>query len=147
MTTASLQHFCNRIAAAGRLTPGDLRLLARDVLPDGIATRDEADLLIALERAVPDAASGFADWLVAQIVDLAVWGERPTGIVTHETAGWLAASLGGGAGPTPTGARIAFEIVREAQTSDERLIAFALKANRWAREPATAARPRFALAA
>ena len=147
MSNVSLQHFCNRIASTGRVGRDDVRVLGRDLLGDGISTRDEADLLIALDRAVPDADPAFADLLVSLVVDFAVWGERPTGFITHETAAWLAATIGNGTGPTPTGARIAFEIVREAQASDERLIAFALQANRWAREPATPARPRFALAA
>ncbi|AWN42219.1 hypothetical protein [Methylobacterium durans] len=130
MINASLQDFCNRIAAAGRITTADLSVLGDELLPDGITVRDEADLLIALDRAVPVSNPAFADFLVAAIVDFAVWGERPTGYINAETARWLAASIGNGRGPTATGARIAVEIVREAQASDETLIAFALAANR-----------------
>ncbi|MEA1831926.1 hypothetical protein U8607_07490 [Methylobacterium durans] len=130
MINASLQDFCNRIAAAGRITAADLSVLGDELLPDGITVRDEADLLIALDRAVPVSNPAFSDFLVAAIVDFAVWGERPTGYINAETARWLAASIGNGRGPTATGARIAVEIVREAQASDETLIAFALAANR-----------------
>lgn len=147
MSNVSLQHFCNRIAEAGRITRADLRILAGEILPDGITSRDEADLLIALDRVVVDADDSFTAFLVAGIVDFAVWGERPTGFIDRAIAGWLAASLGAGAGPTATGARIAMEIVREAQNSDELLIAFALEANRWTRQPAGADRPAFARAA
>lgn len=146
MINASLQLFCNRIVADGRITPADVRALGEEILADGLASREEADMLIALDRAVPEADAGFADVLIAAVVDFAVWGERPTGYVDREVAAWLAGSIGAGCGPTPTGARIAMEIVREAQASDELLMAFALQANRWTREP-TAARPRFALAA
>ena len=130
MITTSLQHFCNRIVAAGALGLEDVRELNRDVLPDGLTCREEADMLFGLDRAMPDADEAFGEWLVASVVDFAVWGERPTGHIDAGTAHWLAASLGCGRGPTVTGARIAVEVVREAETSNAALIAFALKANR-----------------
>ncbi|MBX9933136.1 MAG: hypothetical protein K2Y56_16625 [Methylobacterium sp.] len=126
MVNSSLQLFCNRIVAAGRITHRDVRELAEDILADGIACRDDADLLIALDRAVCHEAVGFADLVVALVVDFAVWGERPTGYVDTDIARWLAASLGAGSGPSPVAARIAFAVVQEAQTSDEHFIAFAL---------------------
>ena len=130
MITTSLQHFCNRIVATGTLGLEDVRELNRDVLPDGLTCREEADMLFGLDRAMPDADEAFGDWLVVSVVDFAVWGERPTGHIEADTAHWLAASLGCGRGPTVTGARIAVEVVREAETSNAALIAFALKANR-----------------
>ncbi|GJD64805.1 hypothetical protein [Methylobacterium frigidaeris] len=130
MTNASLQHFCNRIIAAGAISLEDVRELNRAVLPDGLTCRDEADMLFGLDRAIPGADETFGDWLVAAIVDFAVWGERPTGHIDADTAHWLAASLGCGRGPTAIGARIAVEVVREAETNDPVLISFALKANR-----------------
>ena len=64
------------------------------------------------------------------MVDFAVWGERPTGYIDAEIARWLVASLRNGSGPSRLAVRIAREVVREAQASDEALIAFALDANR-----------------
>ncbi len=130
MITTSLQHFCNRVVAAGTLGLEDVRELNRDVLPDGLTCREEADMLFGLDRAMPEADEAFGEWLVASVVDFAVWGERPTGHIDADTAHWLAASLACGRGPTATGARIAVEVVREAETSHAALIAFALKANR-----------------
>lgn len=129
MTNASLQLFCNRVVAAGRITGADVQRLGRNILRDGLACRDEADMLIALDRAVPDSDAGFGDLLVSAIVDFAVWGERPTGYIDRDVAGWLAASLGGRSGPTPLAARIAREVVQAAESSDEALLAFALAAN------------------
>ncbi|NEU12198.1 hypothetical protein G3T14_08635 [Methylobacterium sp. BTF04] len=129
MINLSLQLFCNRIVAAGRITADDVSDLGRTVLPDGITGRDEADMLIALDRAVAVSAPEYSDFLVAAIVDFAVWGERPTGYIDPEIAHWLVGSLRNGVGPTPLAARIAREVVREAQASDETLIAFALAAN------------------
>ncbi|MCJ2013439.1 hypothetical protein [Methylobacterium sp. J-076] len=146
MTQISVEQFCNHAVSAGAISPEDLLALKREVTPDGITCREEADLLIALERAVPS-STDFADYLVALVVDYVVWVERSTGYVDRETAGWLAASISGRSGPSPVGARIAQEIVREAQGSAEALTAFALEANRWVREPASRSRMHFALAA
>lgn len=146
MITISVEQFCNHAVSAGEVSAEDLLVLKREVIPDGITCREEADLLIALDRAVP-ASEGFADFLVAMVVDYVVWGERSTGYVDRETATWLAASISGRNGPSPVGARIAQEIVREAQGSAEVLTVFALEANRWIREPAARSRRHFALAA
>ncbi|MFC6050707.1 hypothetical protein ACFPYM_22990, partial [Methylobacterium hispanicum] len=85
MINISLQHFCNHAKSAGLISEADVRRLMRDVLPDGIGSREEADMLIALERAVP-ADAAFGDYLIAAVVDFAVWGERPTGRIERETA-------------------------------------------------------------
>ena len=145
MTMISVQQFCNHAVSTGAISEEDLLVLKREVLPEGIMSRDEADMLIALERAVIG-SDAFADFLVASVVDFAVWGLRPTGYIDREVAAWLAGSLTGRDGPSPVGARIAMEIVREAQGSAEALMAFALDANRWTRE-AQAPRVTFALAA
>ena len=145
MSNVSLQDFCNRMIEAGCVTRADVRELSAEILADGFETRDDVDMLLALDRAV-EVDTAFADFLVAATVDFAVWGERPTGYIERATAEWLAASIRGRSGPTRTGARIAMEIVREAQGSDESLIVFALEANRWTRGPALD-RPPFALAA
>ncbi|GEO98288.1 hypothetical protein [Methylobacterium haplocladii] len=147
MSNVSLQLFCNRIAEAGRITRDDVRSLSETYLADGLTHRDEADLLLALDRAVTDKDASFADLLIALVVDFAVWGERSTGAVNRDAAGWLAASIAGRSGPTPTGSRIAMDVVREAQWSDEALVAFALEANRWTRQPVAMRRQHFALAA
>lgn len=146
MNQISIQHFCDRVAKAGHVSADDVRELSTVIVPDGFLVRDDADLLLALDRTVSSDES-FADFLVAAVVDFAVWGERPTGTIDRDTASWLAASIAGRSGPTKTGARIAMEIVREAHNSDEALIAFALQANRWTRDPATGSAPRYALAA
>jgi hypothetical protein len=117
------------MVAAGRISQADVQELARSLLRDGLGSRDDADMLIALERAVPDSHPSFADLLVSLVVDFAVWGERPTGYIDREVASWLAASLTGRNGPTAIGARIALELVRAAESSDETLLAFALAAN------------------
>ena len=52
MTVITVQQFCNHAVSAGAISDEDLLVLKREVLPDGLMTREDADLLIALERAV-----------------------------------------------------------------------------------------------
>ena len=146
MTMISVQQFCNHAVSTGAISDEDLLVLKREVLPEGLMSREDADLLIALERAVIG-SDAFADFLVASVVDFAVWGTRPTGYIDRDVAAWLAASLSGREGPSPVGARIAMEIVREAQGSAESLMAFALEANRRIRDAVEPALMTFALAA
>ena len=113
MINSSLQVFANKVQQAGRISFGDVKRLQRDILPDGISSRDEAELLLTLEQSVGRADRAFGDWLVATMVDFVVWGTRPTGAVDAQTAAWLAPFL---AGPSSTKAmrRLAQELAREA---------------------------------
>jgi hypothetical protein len=143
MSAIGLQSFCDSIIGKGRLEENDLRELQRDILADGITSRNDADALIGLDQAVgATAASGWADYFVASLVEFVVWTARPTGQVGEEEARWAVASLSLGHGPTENGLRAAFEIVREAQTVDEALLAFAMRGpQRRPREFGEPARP------
>ena len=138
MISRALQAFSAGIVQKGNLEAEDLRRLREQVLPFGLTTREEADTLIALERAIPDGTELLGSYLLAEVVNLAVWGERPTGYVSPDTAQWLIATLSCGTGPTRLALRIAFEVVREAQRADEALVAFVLRS---APERLAAARP------
>src|SRR3954451_18076473 len=69
MINSSLQTFINKVHAAGRINFGGVKRLQRDILPDGISSREEAELLLTLDRTVSRADRSFADWLVAMMVD------------------------------------------------------------------------------
>ena len=125
MITSSLQVFATKIAAKDRITFGDVRRLQRNILPDGVMSREEADLLLALDAQVARADGAWADWLVAAIVDFAVWGERPTGTVEGEAARWITDALTRSGPPTKAGRRIVREIRREAVSVDEPIASLA----------------------
>ena len=55
----------------------------------GIATTQEAELLIGLDRKLAKAEPAWIEFLVGAIVDFAVWGTRPTGYVDAQTGTWL----------------------------------------------------------
>jgi hypothetical protein len=149
MINTSLQIFCHCVASTGTISASHVRHLRETVLPDGAMEREDVDMLVALDRAVADSHPAWSEFLVATVVDFAVWSERGTGRVDAEAAQWLSATIGCGTGPTPNGARIAVEVVREAESVDERLVAFALDANRWLRAAPgdDACRPSLPLAA
>jgi hypothetical protein len=128
MVDNSLAAFVARVAESKRIWAEDVHELKRNILPEGFASREEADMLIALDRAVADQDPAWADFLVAEVVAFTVWTSRPTGYVDADTARWLTASLGCGAGPSENARRIAFEVVREAERVDEALVVFVLRA-------------------
>ena len=123
----ALESFITRTMGRGEISRADVNSLRRDILPDGVETRDEADVLIALDRALHDKDESWSAFMVETIVDFVVWSSRPTGRVDRDTAEWLVASLGCGTGPSETAVTIAFEIIREAESSDELLVAFVLR--------------------
>ena len=59
--TSFLRDFIDQVCATKRLSFGDLRRLQRDILPGRIATREEAELLISLNRAVERADADWSD--------------------------------------------------------------------------------------
>jgi hypothetical protein len=119
MSTSPLQEFVAKIATRNRITFADVRRLQRDILPDGVVDREQAELLLGVDRTVARADNAWSDWLVATIVDFVVWGERPTGTVEGEPAQWLGHVLTRGGTPTRAGRRIAREVRREAEAVDE----------------------------
>ena len=52
MSGTPLQDFVCRALEHKRISFGDLRRLQRDILPDRITTREEAEILLALDRSV-----------------------------------------------------------------------------------------------
>lgn len=125
MMTHELREFVDRVMDRHVIDEQDVKVLQREILVDIVVTRDIVDVLIALDRAVPKACSAFGDYLVALVVDFAVWENRPTGVIDRDKAHWLVATLSVGEGPTSTAQRIAFEIAREAEHCDEAVLAFA----------------------
>ena len=77
MINSSLQTFINKVHAAGRISFGDVKRLQRDILPDGISSREEAELLLTLALTVGRADRAFGDWLVAVIGGFCGLGPAP----------------------------------------------------------------------
>ena len=130
MIRQSLEIFVDAAIKSGTISADDVRHLQRDVMTDGIESRDECDVLIALDRAVADKAGAWSAFVIQSVVDYVVWTSRPTGMIDYEMALWLTTSLGAGSGPTHVAVAIAFEAVRECDRADQMLVSFVM---RWAR--------------
>lgn len=124
MIKTTLRQFIDRILEDRCITDNDVRLLQRDLLPHGISSQDEADMLIALDRAVRRRAPRWDEFLVQAVAEFAVWTARPTGIVLGADARWLVASLSAGDGCTDNALRIAATVMREAHLADDVFEAF-----------------------
>ena len=127
MITRALETFTHDVMAEGRMDRDDVRRLQRDILPYGAECRDAADVLVALDRALPEKDVTWSAFVIQTVVDFVVWTSRPTGRIDRDTAEWLVGSLGGGTGPTDVALAIAFEAVRECDGADERLVAFVMR--------------------
>jgi len=124
MTNDCLSAYADKIFQKDRISFGDVQRLQRTILPIGVASREEAELLIELDRRVETSDDTWGRCLVAMIVEFVVWSERPTGVVDEDTARWLSATLAGSA--SSTARRIAREIVEEAQAfENDALLALA----------------------
>ncbi len=123
--STSLRAFVSKALERNRISFGDLRRLQRTVLPHGLLTREQAEVLIALEQTIARTDKAWAGYLVAALTDFVVWRSSSPGRVEPETAAWLVASLSCGR-PTRTTGMIARAIVREAQHCEEPLLGFAL---------------------
>jgi hypothetical protein len=130
MIKNSLREFIDRALDSGIIGEAEVALLHREILPDDLTSREEAEVLISLDRAVLRKCGMWDDAFVRLLVDFAVWASRPTGKIDREMATWLVTALGAGAGPTSNGVKAAFEIVREAQQVDESLMAFVMNGAR-----------------
>jgi hypothetical protein len=146
MIKNSLRAFVERLSESKRVSSQDVKELRRDILSDGIICREEADTLLALDRIVTPADGSWTEFLVSGVVEFAVWTSRPTGYVDADTARWLVAALSAGGGPTENAQRIAFEVVKEAETVDEALLAFVMRGAKH-RGPAPAREPAASMAA
>jgi hypothetical protein len=93
MNNRSLSEFVSKALEKNRISFGDVRRLQRNILPDGIGSREEAELLLALDGKAGRRDAAWTRWLLAAIVDFVVWSERPTGVVDEDAADWLASCL------------------------------------------------------
>jgi hypothetical protein len=119
MISKALQDFVKLAADTKRITFGDVKRLRRTVLPEGLIDRAEVEALLDLDAAVARCDAAWTEWLVASVVDYAVWGERPTGYVESEGASWLLGLLTRSGMSTKAARLIAREVAREAQAVDE----------------------------
>jgi hypothetical protein len=122
MNQSSLQDFSVRVLAGGRIGKRDVQILQRDLLADGVSSREEAEILIRLDREAGSVHASWSAWFIGTLTDFVVWGARPTGRIDEETGRWLATCLLEG-GRAPRAHRLVAELEREADDIDAGLLA------------------------
>src|SRR5215211_1600367 len=116
MEHSRLSDFLRKVSSRGRVTFGDIKRLQRDLLPNGAMTREQVEVLIAIDGAVRRADPAWAAYLTSTVVDFVVWGSRPTGYVDPDAAHSLEARLC--SNPSKAACQILREVMREAQAVD-----------------------------
>lgn len=124
-----IRQFTIRLVETQAVTRDDLRAIKRLVAMGDCYTREEIEDILAIDRVISGRCDGWQDFVTDVVVAHLVWESRPTGYVRAEDAAWLMAQLGGQAAPAGGRARaLAQAVIREAQSADESLIAFAMGA-------------------
>jgi hypothetical protein len=120
----TLHALCDAIAADGDVSAEEALRLRKEIFPDGIVSRKEADALVALARRVATADKHWTRAYVEAIVDHALAGSGMyPGHVDEETAAWLANALKGGARGLEIEALL--RVLDRSQSAPEALCAFA----------------------
>ena len=128
MSGTSLRDFVCRALEQKRISFGDLRRLQRDILPARITTREEAEILLTLDRTVDRADRGWRDYLIKAVRDFVIWGSPPAGHIDAEKAQWLVTAFNGSS--SNTARALTREIVRQGPEFDDDLEAIAASSQR-----------------
>jgi hypothetical protein len=126
MDTAPLTLFAQKVLASNRLLFADLRRLRRDVLPNGITTREEAELLLELDHI----GRGNAEWpaYLAEVVAAFIPSASKPPDLALATTAWLITQLS--AAQPRTAAAIVRTIERQGYQLNENLAVFTRRAGR-----------------
>jgi hypothetical protein len=126
MDTAPLTLFARKVSASNRLLFADLRRLRRDILPDGITSREEAEVLLGLDH-LERLDEEWPAYLAEAVAAFVIAASEPSGLDPATTA-WLVAVL-----PTTrptTAAAITRAIEREGCELSEDLAALTRRVGR-----------------
>jgi hypothetical protein len=115
----ALRDFASKALETKRLGFADLRRLQRDILPQRLTTREEAELLLAIDGALVRADRDWSNYLVSAVGQFVVWGSEPIGHVNQSKVEWLLAALS--TARRKTAAAIIRDVTREAPQLDHPL--------------------------
>jgi hypothetical protein len=132
MDTAPLILFARKVSASNRLLFADLRRLRRDVLPDGVTSREEAEVLLGLDHL----ERLDEEWpaYLAEAVAVFVIAASETPALDPATTAWLVAVLT--TAQPRTAAAVVRTLEREAYQLSEDLVALTRRAGRRLAVPA-----------
>jgi len=122
MSKTSLEEFAEAILEKGRIGKYDVQALQQEVLSQGVTSRAEADLLIALDRQVGSVHFSWSAFFISSLTEFSVWQMGRPGYIDEEKSKWLVPALGG-EGATDRGRRALVAIAQEAECFDEAFFA------------------------
>lgn len=94
----------------------------------GVATREEAEGLIAFDRSLRDAAPAWTDFFAAAIADHVIRQQAPAGIVDGGKSAWLIGAFGSGRhGLTRGGFAAVLRVIELARDVPPELAAYAIR--------------------
>src|SRR5215217_3327152 len=120
MDTTPLCVFITKVRASNRIVFADLRRLQRDVLPTGATSREEIEILLALDS-LGQVDDDWPDYLVATVKAFVLSTSDPPGSVDADTAAWLVTALSDARPRSATA--ILRAVLSEARHVDEVLLA------------------------
>lgn len=114
--------------AEKRIDASDVVSLLREVYPEGVRGRNEAEALIAFDREFKDPAPEWRGFMAEAVADHLLRRSEPIGIVTDEKASWLIRAIApAGRIATRGGAQALIRTVELANEIPAALAAFAIR--------------------
>jgi hypothetical protein len=116
------------MAARNRITAEDVLSLRRVMYADGIASRNEAESLFALNNSCSDRCDEWTEFMVEMVCDYIVNQEKPAGYITENNADWLVAMISrDGIVDSVAELEMLIKVLEKATSSPESLSVFALR--------------------
>lgn len=113
---------------AKRIDASDVVSLLREVYPEGVRGRNEAEALIAFDREFSDPAPEWRGFMAEAVADHLLRRSLPLGIVSQEKADWLMQAIApAGREPTSAGIQALIRTIEQATEIPNRLSAFAIR--------------------
>jgi hypothetical protein len=114
--------------AAKRIDASDVVSLLREVYPEGVRGRNEAEALIAFDREFTDPAPEWRGFMAEAVADHLLRRSQPLGIVTAEEANWLIRAIApAGKISTRGGFETLFRTIEQAAEIPVSLSVFAIR--------------------
>ncbi len=123
MRNLALHSLTERLSADARITAEEALDLRRAVFPDGVVSREEAEVLIGLEAKVANTDTEWTQAFVEALTDHMLGAGQYPGHVTESDVSWLEARFGH-TGARETEIAVLLKLMERAESAPERLSSF-----------------------
>jgi len=127
MTAPALSALVQQLSAAGAITPADVVALRQAIYPDLSIGSDEAEALVAIDRAVSRRCREWNDLFIEVLTDFVVHQQAPEDYIDDAKADWLMGRLAGnGRLNSDSALEAVVHILEMATSAPSRLAQFAM---------------------